>query len=306
MSGSCGTSSISSGVLSNNGLELLTINNYLNLQIKDIIIHIIPLSIKSPMTVLRTASGILKQFIPCLYYPSLTHIAIQINLENCEDVLFIEYGEYFSEKTEILNESKKKNFSSSGSSKQPKPRFDENLYYYINNDGVRLTVITKDTIQKLINKKAQSFPFLDAIQREYIGDNYIHYIISEIIANQLYGEENIHDNGLNEFFRVECNIENNVNLNQFIENFKGEKWLAKKYNVVFHNCQDFGCEVIKILKATRKYEIDRIRLREKVILPNCIVNALISNEGLTKKNICGRIPIFGFFHDQYQLNKKDY
>ena len=108
MSGSCGTSSISSGVLSNNGLELLTINNYLNLQIKDIIIHIIPLSIKSPMTVLRTASGILKQFIPCLYYPSLTHIAIQINLENCEDVLFIEYGEYFSEKTEILNESKKK------------------------------------------------------------------------------------------------------------------------------------------------------------------------------------------------------
>ena len=60
------------------------------------------------------------------------------------------------------------------------------------------------------------------------------------------------------------------------------------------------------MKATRKYEIDRIRLREKVMLPNCIVNALILNEGLTKKNICGRIPIFGFFYDQYQLNKKDY
>lgn len=60
------------------------------------------------MTVLRTAAGIIKQLTPCIYYPSLTHVAIQINLENCEDVLFIEYGEYFSEKTEILDKSKKK------------------------------------------------------------------------------------------------------------------------------------------------------------------------------------------------------
>lgn len=67
-------------------------------------------------------------------------------------------------------------------------------------------------------------------------------------------------NWFNGFFRVECNIENNVNLNQFIENFKGKKWLAKQYNVVFQNCQDFACVVIKFLKATRKDEEDKIRL----------------------------------------------
>lgn len=45
MSGSCGTSSILSGVLSNNGLDALNIDIYLYLQIKDIIIHIIALKI---------------------------------------------------------------------------------------------------------------------------------------------------------------------------------------------------------------------------------------------------------------------
>ena len=139
------------------------------------------------------------------------------------------------------------------------------------------------------------------INSKLIHDNYIHNLVTEIIAQQFYGEDIIHDKGLNDFFRVECNIGNNVNLNQFIENFKREKWLAEKYNVVFHNCQDFACEIIKFLKATRKYEIDRIRLREKVILPNCIVNTLILNEGLSKQNIYGRIPIFGFFYDHYQL-----
>ena len=34
-------------------------------------------------------------------------------------------------------------------------------------------------------------------------------------------------------------------------------------------------------------------------LPNCVVNALIRNEGLSKINILGRIPIFKFSYDQY-------
>ena len=221
MSGSCGTSSISSGVLSNNGLELLKIGAYLNFYIKDIIIHIIPLSSDDYMTVLRTTAGIIKQITPCLYYPSLTHIAIQINLENCSDVLFVEYGEYFSQKSEILNESKKTKFSSSGSSKQPKPRSDENLYYYINEDGARLTVIKKDTINKLLLEKKKALSIFKENEKVFFDENYIHYLVTEIIAKQFYGEENIHGNWLNEFFRVECNIENK-NLKQFIENFKGK------------------------------------------------------------------------------------
>lgn len=82
MSGSCGTSSILSGVLSSNGLDALNIDIYLYLQIKDIIIHIIPLSIENYMAVLRTAVEIIKHLTSCVYYPSLTHLTIQINLEN--------------------------------------------------------------------------------------------------------------------------------------------------------------------------------------------------------------------------------
>ena len=253
------------------------------------------------MTVLRTAAGIIKQLTPCIYYPSLTHVAIQINLENCEDVLFIEYGEYSQKKLKYQINQKKNNFLSSGSSKKPKPRNDELLYYYINKDGARITIIKKDKIKFLFDQKNPKTIFFGENQREIFNDNYIHNLVTEIIAKQFYGEEISHDKGLNEFFIVECNIGNNVNLNQFIENFKREKWLAEKYNVVFHNCQDFACEIIKFLKATRKYEIDRIRLREKVILPNCIVNTLILNEGLSKQNIYGRIPIFGFFYDHHQL-----
>ena len=78
----------------------------------------------------------------------MTHIAI-------EDALFIEYREYFSEKSEMLNESKKSKFSSSGSSKQLKTRENENLYHYVNEDWARITVIKKDTINKLLLKKIQ-------------------------------------------------------------------------------------------------------------------------------------------------------
>ena len=58
------------------------------------------------------------------------------------------------------------------------------------------------------------------------------------------------------------------------------------------------------MKLTRKYEIDRIGSREN-ILSNCIVNTLIKNEGFSKKNICGRIPIFQIFYDMHKLSKTD-
>jgi hypothetical protein len=112
----------------------------------------------------------------------LTHVAIQINLENCEDVLFIEYWEYFSEKTEILDKSKKNNFLSSGSSKQPKPRNDELLYYYINKDGARITIIKKDKIKYLFDQKNPKTIFFGENQREIFNDNYIHNLVTEIIA----------------------------------------------------------------------------------------------------------------------------
>ena len=84
---------------------------------------------------------------------------------------------------------------------------------------------------------------------------------------------------------------------ELIENFKGEKWIAKKYNLLMHNCQTFAAKIIKILKAVRINEEDKLRVVEKTKLPGCIINALWHNEELSLKNTLGRIPIFGLFHD---------
>ena len=118
------------------------------------------------------------------------------------------------------------------------------------------------------------------------------YLKEEAIFNSIY------------FYRVECDINNKIEIKELIENFKGERWGAKKYNVLLHNCQTFAAEVIKILKAVRKNEEHKIRMLEKSLLPGSIINALWHNEKLSIKNTLGRIPIFGFFYD-FSLVIKD-
>ena len=109
----------------------------------------------------------------------------------------------------------------------------------------------------------------------------------------------------NSFYRVECNIKNIITLEKLIKCFKSKNWEAEKYNVLTHNCQKFGAEIIKILNATRKHEEDKVRIKEKLMLPGCIISALWDNEELSKVNTLGRIPIFGYFHDLYQGFKMD-
>lgn len=305
MSGSSGRSSASSGVLTNNGSILLNLDKYKNFIIKDIILHVIPLSLSKATGNLRTAVGIIKEFIPCITYPSLTHMAAQINLKNCNDILFIEYGEYFTKKSDLIKESK---FASSSSfDKQPRKILDKFLYYYINDDGARITVITEDNIKEYYQTN-DAYTFSN--EEKELSDLNIPRLVTRIIASQHYGIEKLPDHfelkgSFNNFYRVECNIKNEITLDKFIMHFKNEKWLAKKYNVAFHNCQDFVCEIIHFLEATRRNEIDRIRIKEKLLLPNCVVNSFIWNEGLTRINVLGRIPIFGYFHDWYQYIKRD-
>ena len=43
---------------------------------------------------------------------------------------------------------------------------------------------------------------------------------------------------INTFSTIECDINNKIT-------FKSENWEAKKYNLLSHNCQTFGTEVIK-------------------------------------------------------------
>ena len=74
---------------------------------------------------------------------------------------------------------------------------------------------------------------------------------------------------------------------------------ARKYNLITHNCQIFGAGIIKVLKAVRKHEQDKVRMIEKTNLPGCIINSFWYNEKLSWTNILGRIPVFRFFHDLY-------
>lgn len=47
----------------------------------------------------------------------------------------------------------------------------------------------------------------------------------------------------------------------------------------------------------RKNDYDKIRLREKMILPNCMIKVLWDNEDLSALNTVGRIPVVGLTFD---------
>ena len=62
---------------------------------------------------------------------SLIHIAIQINLENSNDVLIIEYGNYLTIDINLTNSG----IGLINSSKESRENENDNIYYYINKDG---------------------------------------------------------------------------------------------------------------------------------------------------------------------------
>ena len=280
----------SSGLLTNNGSKDLKIEDYLNRKIEDIAIHVIPLSTNEHFTTFQTVGAVLKTFTPMVFNPSLTHVAIQLNLENTKDVFIIEYGEYWTKDSN----PKKSIFSSSSSSKEPRENKNDNIYYYINKDGARLTLFTFEKLKKA---------------KEYLYNRA--KVISKLIACQYYNitmeELNIKESKsyimIFNFHNIECDIKNKITLNELINNFKGEKWEAKKYNVLTHNCQTFSAEIIKILKAIRISIKDKVRAQEKAVLPGCLINALWHNEDWSLTNTLGRIPIFGLFHDFYCAEK---
>ncbi len=281
---------ISTGSKTNNGLKSLNIDEYLNKKIISITIHVMPLSINKNFTNFQTVGVFFKTFIPMVVNPSLTHVAIQLNLENTDDILIIEYGQYLTKDSDLKNKGL---FGSSGSSKEPREIKNDNIYYYINKDGVRITIFTSEKIKS-------------------IGSEFgsISYLISSLIASQYYNvtvkefwqfSERLDYTFL--FYLCECNIKNKIMLRELIDKFKGENWEARKYNVLTHNCQTFGAEVIKLLKAVRKNEKDKIRGNEKLSLPGCIISALWHNEDWSLTNTIGRIPIVGLIHDFIVVNK---
>ena len=247
---------ISTGKETNNGDKKLEIENLLSYNIESLIIYSIPLFHKSLNLILFGKFWKYLKFSLQLFSPifsscsNLSHIAIQLNLKN-DDIIIIEYGQY------LTKDSKKKNnlFSTSGSSKNPRKETNENIYYYINKDGVRLTKINK---------------------RYY---NIIPHIIASDIYNiNLNNKKNIIRYNIlkQEFKTIECYVRNRISLGELISNFKDEKWEAKNYNILTHNCQHFGAEVIKILNAIIKNGIDPIDAI--FAIPNCIIEVMIKKK----------------------------
>ena len=288
---------IGTGMLTNKGEIKLDITKYLNLKIKDIVIHVIPLSTSNTVKAVRTVGMKFSIFLHSSLKPSLAHIAIQLNLDNSNDILIIEYGQYYSKNSEL---NKSNIFSSS--SNNPRESTNDFIYYYINKDGARLTLFSSEYLSKF------HYENIPQLITRLIAAHHYNISIDEYSSKlRDLGEHpfKLISETSNSFYRVECNIKNNICLGELINCFKNEKWEAKKYNVLTHNCQKFGSEVIKILKAIRKYEEDKIRMKEKIMLPGCIISALWDNEELSKVNTLGRIPIFGFFHDLYQCFNMD-
>ena len=273
---------IFTGKETNNGEKNLILDDLLSQKINDLIIHSIPLSNSVLSSYFRTLGKVYQLYIHPSLTPTLCHIAIQLNLKN-KDIVIIEYGQYLTKDTDIKN-----GFFSSGSKSSNTPRKDsnENLYYYINKDGARITKISKEKYYNQNNYKS------------------INNIIQKIIAAEQYHipyEEfdfNILKKGIvNGFHKIECNVKNKITLDELIKHFKGSKWEAKQYNVLSHNCQTFGAEVLKILKAVRVNPSDKIRTKEKMILPNCMIKVLWDNEDLSVVNTLGRVPLLGLSFD---------
>ena len=273
---------IFTGKETNNGDKNLILNDLLSKKINNLIIHSIPLSNSVFASYMRYIGKSYQFVLHPAFTPTLCHIAIQLNLEN-NDIVIIEYGQYLTKDSDIKN-----GFFSSGSKSSNTPRKDsnENLYYYINKDGARITKISKEKYSNKNNNESIN----DIIQKIIAAEQY-HIPYEEFDFNFL--KKGI----VNGFDKIECNVNNKITLGELIENFKEEKWEAKNYNVLSHNCQTFGAEVIKLLKAVRVNDYDKIRIREKMILPNCMIKVLRDNEDLSVVNTLGRVPVFGLAFD---------
>ena len=96
MSGKC----FSSGKLTNKGAKDLYIRPYLNLKIDSISLFIIPISLDSfRVDLAKRTENLLKVFLHPALLPTVSHVAVQLNMEN-KDLFLIEYGQYLTKDSE--------------------------------------------------------------------------------------------------------------------------------------------------------------------------------------------------------------
>ena len=275
----------STGKMTNNGENILDISNLLNLKIISLDIYSIPLSTGFFGTAIRGLGKIFQPFFHPAISPTFCHIAIKLNLENLKDIIIIEYGQYITDSSLKYFENQKYFFDSSNN----RIELNQLKYYYINQkDGVRITKIDYNGEKNEI-KTNDFIAYTIAVNSACVYFANISYILNRNFFSQI----------INDFNIVKCDVKNKITLEELNKEFLGEKWEAKNYNLSSHNCQDFAAEVVKILKAVRMNEKDKIRINEKKALPNCLINALTNNEESFTINTLGRIPVFGLLFDVF-------
>ena len=245
----------------------------MNILIKNFSIKIIPYYNNSLVNGVRFIGRGLQSLIhPALFSKTLSYFAIQLNGQNNE-IVIMEYCKDFT-KTEIYKKLDSFSFKSFNV-KITK----ENIFLPINNDAIKITKIDTKNFNHLTDSEKSKK-------------------ISKIIAMNHYGlsmddckKMEISD----QFNTIECEINEFIVLKEIYSYFKKNDELS--INISDDNGQGFVAEIIKMLKAKRKNEKDKVRMREKSILPNSIISAFWDNEELSLKNTLGRIPIFGFLYD---------
>ena len=269
----------------------------MDLKIENLTIQIIPLKQNNNISKIRTVGKLLQNFVhPAIFSPTLSHIAIQLTLEK-NIIIIIEYGQYLTDESSSENSGLFASTNSLNSSKSNRKEFNHFNYYYINKDGARLTIVPSITLTGILFK---NYPNL--MKDKDCSDTSKYSLI--IMACNHYGisltefSKNIENlASLEDYDVIECEVKNKIKLSELCEYFKEKKWEASQYNVVSNNCQHFGAEVVKILKAIRIHDFDKVRSREKSLLPNCIISSLWDNEEWSAINTVGRIPVIGLLYD---------
>ena len=273
------------------------IDIYKNLRIKNIVINIITLDTSKRFHIIKVIGRFLQNFVHPAISPTLSHFSIQLNMENDKDIFIIEYGSYY--RRDNIHH-KTSSFSSSYSSEYIGYTYDETPYYFINEDGARLSKLNYE--KYFFNRDPTKY------QREVVKMQINEALREQYLLNgnnEMDKYKKKYKDGLKS---IECEIKNKVTLGELLEHFKGEEWTAEKYILGIHDCQDFAAEVITYLKAMRINVYDTLRIREKKLFPNCIISALNENESLSEIKIMGHIPVIGLVFDigykiGYHINK---
>lgn len=124
---------------------------------------------------IRGFGKIIQPFFHPTISPPFFHIAIKLNLENIKDIILFEYGQYLSKESEknfgVINKIFSSNFREEENSAK---------YYFINDDGVRITRIENKGNSNINEKYIANF--ITATATNYFGLAVISILNRNIIS----------------------------------------------------------------------------------------------------------------------------